>query len=609
MDLEAVAMQEVPAKPKRLAITIAGAVSLGSYEAGVMWEVLDAIAQHNQPLGPDDPARIVVDVTTGASAGGMTAIILANKLLYAGSTFIAPYDNPLYDTWVKRINLQDLQDTEPDENALHSLLSSDLIASISEDTLMSRYKSGAELKLDLHGSVDQGPLLGSRPLCMKVGVAMTNLDGVDYGMPVWGAANGGPPKDEEKFVYREYADQRTRTICATSDNPEFWEPLRQVAVACGAFPIAFRAQDVVRSTAEKADYPPANLELPWPEDPRLFTYSDGGILQNQPLGIAKNLVDELDEHLYQDSRFYLFVSPHAKDGGKPDTFHEANADYFHLALQLVKVVMGQAQFRDWITAEGVNQRVYLMDQRATGLAKGMAAGTVEIAPLQATARAVLDMLFPRTGIKAPGDKESEDRDHALIRIAQQYASEVRALISGGKPGAAEAFVSSMVAFEAAAGLGARDTMKIYGVTAKDSELAGAGVESFLGFFDQSYRDHDYDVGRKHARDFLLQHGKPGSCTLGPIVFDPARHPLRKIDESLNGIGISQVKRGVLRCFESGLKQRVGQMIDLLVKGRFFNWLAKRIGGLVLGAGFDLWIAASKKEIADSAKKSVPAKVN
>jgi hypothetical protein len=33
--------------PKRLAITIAGAVSLCSYEAGVLYEVLDAIHQHN----------------------------------------------------------------------------------------------------------------------------------------------------------------------------------------------------------------------------------------------------------------------------------------------------------------------------------------------------------------------------------------------------------------------------------------------------------------------------------------------------------------------------------------------------------------------------------
>jgi hypothetical protein len=33
--------------PKRLAITISGAVSLGSYEAGVLYEVVNAIGQHN----------------------------------------------------------------------------------------------------------------------------------------------------------------------------------------------------------------------------------------------------------------------------------------------------------------------------------------------------------------------------------------------------------------------------------------------------------------------------------------------------------------------------------------------------------------------------------
>jgi hypothetical protein len=32
---------------KKLAIAISGAVSLGSYEAGVLYEVVDAISQHN----------------------------------------------------------------------------------------------------------------------------------------------------------------------------------------------------------------------------------------------------------------------------------------------------------------------------------------------------------------------------------------------------------------------------------------------------------------------------------------------------------------------------------------------------------------------------------
>jgi hypothetical protein len=59
---------------KRLAITISGAVSLGSYESGVMFKMFDTIKQHNQH--PDTKAAsddVKIDVITGASAGGMTA--------------------------------------------------------------------------------------------------------------------------------------------------------------------------------------------------------------------------------------------------------------------------------------------------------------------------------------------------------------------------------------------------------------------------------------------------------------------------------------------------------------------------------------------------------
>ena len=67
---------------KRLAITIGGAVSLGSFEAGAIYEILAALKQHNQTAAPDD--KIIVDVLTGASAGGMTAAIAAQKLLFDG---------------------------------------------------------------------------------------------------------------------------------------------------------------------------------------------------------------------------------------------------------------------------------------------------------------------------------------------------------------------------------------------------------------------------------------------------------------------------------------------------------------------------------------------
>jgi hypothetical protein len=94
---------------KKLAITMAGAVSLGSYEAGVLYEVLDTIQQHNSNPATAEDDKILIDVVTGASASGMTATILAEKLLYNADEFAGPYDNPLYNVWVKRVNLKNFR--------------------------------------------------------------------------------------------------------------------------------------------------------------------------------------------------------------------------------------------------------------------------------------------------------------------------------------------------------------------------------------------------------------------------------------------------------------------------------------------------------------------
>src|SRR5207237_2964696 len=100
---------------KKLAITISGAVSLGSYESGVIYEVLDALAQHNQWADTNGLSneRIEIDVLTGASAGGMTAAILAQHLLYDGSSLSQAYNNPLYNAWVSDVDISGLLARDP----------------------------------------------------------------------------------------------------------------------------------------------------------------------------------------------------------------------------------------------------------------------------------------------------------------------------------------------------------------------------------------------------------------------------------------------------------------------------------------------------------------
>ena len=121
---------------KSLASTISGAVSLGAYEAGVMYEMLRALAAHNS-----DPRNepIVIDVLTGASAGGMTAVILAQKLLFQSERLRDADDNDLYLPWVADVDVSTLLELGPSESADLSILSSDLIEGIARQYLIAPY--------------------------------------------------------------------------------------------------------------------------------------------------------------------------------------------------------------------------------------------------------------------------------------------------------------------------------------------------------------------------------------------------------------------------------------------------------------------------------------
>lgn len=260
---------------KKLALTIAGAVSLGSYEAGVMYEVLDALRQHNtwadENAKPEQ--RIEIDVLTGASAGGMTAAMTSIALLFDGESLNDPYGNPMYDAWVKEIDITKLLARGRNEDVTHSLLSSDCVIGISKEHLtpVPPPTGAAHPALTSSGKI-------------SLGLAISNLNGVDYDRPTM---TGG------KFTYTRHEDQRLFEIDRNAGyDAAQWETIRATAVACGAFPVAFRAQELNR---DLKDYLDPNLDMTlWGSKAALpFCYTDGGVFYNEPLGMAMNLVQAL----------------------------------------------------------------------------------------------------------------------------------------------------------------------------------------------------------------------------------------------------------------------------------------------------------------------------
>ena len=91
-----------------------------------------------------------------------------------------------------------------------------------------------------------------------------------------------------------------------------WDSIRATAVACGAFPVAFRVQDLVRNIVEYTS--PWLVRAVWGGlASTTFTYTDGGVFQNEPLGMAKNLVEQVPGgRLNAAQRGYLFIAPKPK---------------------------------------------------------------------------------------------------------------------------------------------------------------------------------------------------------------------------------------------------------------------------------------------------------
>jgi hypothetical protein len=150
-------------------------------------------------------------------------------------------------------------------------------------------------------------------------------------------------------------------------------------------------------------------------------------------------------------------------------------------------------FHDWITAEGVNQRVRVLDERAEQLADEIIAGNVTIATLQSAAQQLNALLM------------GNNRVARLKRLTDQYRLKYGEVEQKCGTAAADAFIEGIATLEAAAQLDDNDKMKIIAViTNAKKELMGSGLASFVGFFNKKFRQHDYWVGRVKARKYLLR---------------------------------------------------------------------------------------------------------
>jgi hypothetical protein len=433
-----------------LGLCMAGAVSAGAYTAGVLdllIEALDAFEAEKARRraageAPLHDVRLVV--MGGASAGGMCAALGAVFLdaefphVTPGADEAAKEGNPLYEAWVRRIDMR------------HLLGSNDLqdgrIASALDCTVLDEIVEALVDKRQ--GMPDRARPWLADPL--RVMLTLANLRGVPYALRFGGAGDA-------HFMWR-HADylrfavpQGFRAAGGAPGAPDETvldrtrprgDPLRElfkaVTLGTGAFPVALRPRVIRRP---RADYefrgllhprsplagqtPPAVGPLPvwaaecrpdWEAgdpDPYRMLCVDGGAMDNEPLELVRRALA-------------------GWNGRNPRAGHEADR-----AVILVDPFANKEQ-------PGPDDEVGLI-------------GT--IMPL-------FNALVRNSRFKA--------EDLALAASPDTYS---RFLIAPSRGPDWRA----------------------------KGAIAGGYLGGFMGFFSEAYRHHDFMLGRRNARSFLMRY--------------------------------------------------------------------------------------------------------
>jgi hypothetical protein len=444
----------------RLGLTISGAVSLGAYEGGVLAALLSAV----QSINKEDRGAIRIDAIAGASAGSMTALLAARSL----TTGCDPVEI-MYGAWVDSPQLAKLLD--------HSR----------SPLQVERSRADAEALL----GAEPRPQL-AQSAAVQISMALGSLRGLEYEI----RRIGGAP-----VAASTYLDWGELTIDGSESVQSLIRPSGPVdqALASGAHAAAFPPRGLDRS-AQQTDYE-ANHITNFPPSKFLW-YTDGGTLDNQPLGRTLDLANECDREdpLGEESRLLMMITPDpARPSGGDDRWStpEPPPAWARTGLRSVSLLRSQHLYDDLREVEKTNSRIEWTRQLELALLE-----ILEGEPADAPA-ALREFSASVDSQKAKLDGPEDLRVDTEPRHTELAAALRGALAAAtGIAGKREITVSviSPLLLPELAGTAERP----------GKVLAGEFLGHFGGFLEKRFRENDFEVGYRCGlawiKDSLLAQG-------------------------------------------------------------------------------------------------------
>ncbi|MFP2997149.1 patatin-like phospholipase family protein [Spongiivirga sp. MCCC 1A20706] len=369
----------MPDQPKfRLCITMAGAVSAGSYTGGVVDYLLETLElwekakEKNRSLGEGHPDYdksipmhdVEIDVISGASAGGITGTLTMLSLLDKNHR---PYNennpngvnNKFYESWVtmadngrgdtleKMLRNDDLKDKVP------SLLNTDAIEEIADKALK---VVSSQDSITFPSYVSQE---------LDLVLTTTNLRGVNFKVDFSGANknddNGTVITTHGGFFRYKIANGDLKSGIPDGGDELFYviDPkdekdigaLRDATLSTAAFPIGLKSREITISNEYIKRFPrylfgdregitAQEIE----GDTYTFNSIDGGLINNEPYGIGlKILRERMDKQDFDNGKYaVIMVDPFPNKD--TDTSKSESNGILDIAAGMFKSLRNQVMF-------------------------------------------------------------------------------------------------------------------------------------------------------------------------------------------------------------------------------------------------------------------------
>ena len=302
-------------KTFRIGLSMAGAVSAGAYTAGVMDYLLEALENWQKAKDLNLPGvprhNVLVEVLSGASAGGMTAVITAaavqkdfphvNQQNYLSGV---NKENPLFDSWV---NL-----TEDEKNdMMNQMLSNDDIVgseSINPDKEVRSIFNSLFIEKIARRTLDsivKDPKTKRSYIAdnLELFTTITNLRGFNYELQFITALG---PRQDRMTMHKDLVHFQLNPLGTYNNDGKipihFSTPeglnrqlLIDAAISTGAFPVGLSPRVLIREAKYINDNPLLKINhsknnLVDPTKDYNTVCVDGGVINNEPYDLTETLL-------------------------------------------------------------------------------------------------------------------------------------------------------------------------------------------------------------------------------------------------------------------------------------------------------------------------------